>query len=346
MNNYNKKEKIMNKITKLGVSALCGSLAAVSSANAGDLSVTGGVDMSWISLDDEVTGNPIGFGSNYSFSGSGELDNGIGVALSIAIGNKNNYSSTSVTVTVPALGDFKIGGGTTGSGIDRIDDVTPNVWEEAYATGMSNGMQTVNGSISGRGIEWTPNMLPDGITARVFYTPDTSGGATSNDKAYSGAAVNQGQGYDVTLELSDAVTGMSGLTLGGGISSTDNPADGQGDIEDSTVYATYAVGGFTVGYQWSEADLGTTTGAQQYDNDGYGITFAINDDLSIGYNHYESDQTNTGGNVTNEATSFQIAYSVGGASIRLAVGQSDNQDYQTGAAYDRDNTVLSVSLAF
>ena len=86
------------------------------------------------------------------------------------IGNKNNYSSTNVTVTVPALGDFIIGqgGGTTGSGIDRMDDVTPNVWEEAYATGMSNGMQTVNGSISGRGIEWTPNMLPDGLTARVF----------------------------------------------------------------------------------------------------------------------------------------------------------------------------------
>jgi outer membrane protein OmpU len=335
----------MNKITKLGVSALCGSLAAVSSANAGDLTVTGGVDLSWISLDDEVTGNPIGMGSNYSFSGSGELDNGWGVALSIAIGNKNNYSSTNVVVTVPALGDFKIGGGTTGSGIDRIDDVTPNVWEEAYATGMSNGMQTVNGSISGRGIEWTPNMLPDGMTARIFVTPDTSGGAASNDKAYSGSATNQGTGYDITLELGEEMTGMAGLTIGGGFSNADNPLDGQGDIEDTTVYATYAMGGLTVGYQWSEADLGTTTGAQQYDNDGYGITFAINDDLSIGYNHYESEQTNTT-NVTNEATSMQIAYSVGGASIRLAEGQSDNQDYQTGAAYDRDNTVLSVSLAF
>ena len=151
----------MNKITKLGVSALCGSLAAMSSASAGELGVTGAVDMSWISLDDENTGNPIGMGSNYSFSGSGELDNGIGVALSIAMANKGGYSSTSVTVTVPSMGDFKIGGGTTGSGIDRIDDVTPNVWEEAYATGMSNGMQTVNGSVSGRGIEWTPNMLPD-----------------------------------------------------------------------------------------------------------------------------------------------------------------------------------------
>jgi outer membrane protein OmpU len=335
----------MNKITKLGVSALCGSLAAMSSANAGDLGVTGTVDLSWISMDDEVTGNPIGMGSNYSFSGSGELDNGIGVALSIAMANKGGYSSTSVTVTVPSLGDFKIGGGTTGSGIDRIDDVTPNVWEEAYATGMSNGMQTINGSVSGRGIEWTPNMLPDGITARVFYTPDTSGGSTSNDKAYSGSATNQGQGYDLTVELGEAVTGMAGLKVGAGISNTDNPKDGQGDIEDTTVYATYAIGGLTVGYQWSEADLGTTTGVKQYDNDGYGITFAINDDLSIGYNHYESEQVQTT-NVTNEATSIQIAYSVGGASIRLAEGQSDNQDYQTGVAYDRDNTVLSVSLAF
>ena len=58
----------MNKLTKLGVSALCGSLAAVSSANAGDLTVTGGVDMSWISLDDERnTGNPIGIGIKLFF---------------------------------------------------------------------------------------------------------------------------------------------------------------------------------------------------------------------------------------------------------------------------------------
>ena len=336
----------MNKITKLGVSALCGSLAAMSSASAGELGVTGAVDMSWISLDDENTGNPIGLSSNYSFSGSGELDNGIGVALSIAMANKGGYSSTSVTVTVPAMGDFKIGGGTTGSGIDRIDDVTPNVWEEAYATGMSNGIQTVNGASGGTGIEWTPNMLPDGITARVFYTPDVSGGSTSNDKANSGGSATSGRGYDMTLELGEGVTGMSGLTVGGGISHAENPLGGQGDIEDSTIYATYAIGGLTVGYQWSEADLGTTTGAKQYDNDGYGITFAINDDLSIGYNHYESAQTNTGGDVTNEATSMQIAYSVGGASIRLAEGQSDNQDYNTGVSYDRDNTVLSVSLAF
>ena len=49
----------MNKITKIGASALCGSLAAISAANAGDLAVTGGVDMSWTSLPKANSGNPI-----------------------------------------------------------------------------------------------------------------------------------------------------------------------------------------------------------------------------------------------------------------------------------------------
>ena len=81
----------MNKITKIGASALCGSLAAISAANAGDLSVTGGVDMSWTSLPKANSGNPIGIGSNLTFSGSGELDNGWSVKLTVAHTNANVY---------------------------------------------------------------------------------------------------------------------------------------------------------------------------------------------------------------------------------------------------------------
>ena len=137
----------MNKLTKLGASALCGSLAAVSAANAGELTVTGGVDMSWISLDDQTTGNPIGMGSNLTFSGSGELDNGWSVALSVAMTNSDAYSNTNVVVTVPALGDIRIDQGTSATGISRIDDVTPNVWEEAYAVGIGTGINNVDGCL-------------------------------------------------------------------------------------------------------------------------------------------------------------------------------------------------------
>jgi hypothetical protein len=56
----------MNKLTKVGCSALCGSLAAISAAQAGSLTVTGGADMTWISKGGDVTGNPIGMGSNTS----------------------------------------------------------------------------------------------------------------------------------------------------------------------------------------------------------------------------------------------------------------------------------------
>jgi hypothetical protein len=74
--------------------------------------------------------------------------------------------------------------------------------------------------------------------------------------------------------------------------------------------------------------------------------FAINDDLSIGYNNYESEQQGSQTHTTLEASSFQIAYSSGGLSIRLAEQTVDNKSYATAAANQRDATTLSVALAF
>jgi outer membrane protein OmpU len=344
----------MNKVTKLGVSALCGSLAAVSAANAGDLTVTGGADMSWVSLDDTTTGNNIGMGSNLTFSGSGELDNGWTVALSVAMNNQDNYSNTNVVVTIPSLGDFRIDQGTSATGIDRMDDVTPTVWEEAYAAGVGAGINTINGSAGGSTIEYTPNLTPDGLTARIAYSPDVSGKNAADKGTAAGTAANpEGSGFDITLEATDALHGLAGLTLYGGyseISQDSSVANYSGDQEEQTFAIKYAAGGFTIGYQWSEEDLGTSANEKQYENEGYGITFNVNDDLSIGYVNYESTQTSATDTVA-EATSIQIAYSAGGASIRLAETDVDNNAYQTaaltsGAPNDRGGTTLSVALAF
>jgi hypothetical protein len=338
----------VNKLTKLGVSALCGSLAAVSSANAGELAVSGGVDMSWLSLEDDSTGNPIGVGSNFGLAGSGELDNGWGVALSIAMNNGNAYSNTNVVVSIPALGDVRISQGVSGGGLDRMDDSTPNVWEEAYATGLSTGINTVSGVAGSANIEITPSaIMPAGLTARVAFSPEAAGSGSA-DKGSSGAG-GTGSGYDVTVSASSEILGVDGLTIYGGMSSIDKDtavstqADG---VDEETLGITYAMGGFTVGYQISREDLGTNTAAMEYDNTGYGITFNVNDDLSIGYNNYESDQSNSGGDVTAEAESFQVAYTMGGMSIRLAQASIDNAKYQTTTDYDRDARTVSVSLAF
>jgi len=341
----------MNKLTKTGVSALCGSLAAVASANAGELTVTGGVDMSWTNISDSQTGNPIGIGSNVSFSGSGELDNGIGFTLSIDYTNAAALSNTRVVATVPSLGDIRIDQGMSGTGLDRMDDKTPNVWEEANGTGLGTGIQTVGGSSAGSTIEWKPNMLPEGYTAYVAYSPKADASAAA-DKATANTDSGVGAGYDITVDVDGGtVLGVDGLSVFAGMSST-NQAAGvtyTGDSSEYVMGATYAAGSFTVGYQFSRDNLQNKVAASTsfYENNMYGITFQINDDLSIGYNHIESEQNNHGAaNVTAEATSVQIAYTMGGASIRLAEASMDDGKYQTGSSQDKDATTLSVALAF
>jgi len=337
----------MNKLTKIGASALCGSLAAMSAANAGDLSVTGGVDMSWTSLPKENTGNPIGIGSNLTFSGSGELDNGWTVALSVADANLAAYSNTNVTVTIPGLGDIRIDQGVSATGIDRMDDLTPSVWEEAYGFGVGTGMDTVAGVSGGTNIEYTPDMMPSGLTARFSWSPD-AGGSNAGDKstAQSSGSV-KGAGYSATIEASGDAT-PDGLTLYGGVARVDVAQNGStydDDADEMTVGAKYAVGSFTLGYQYSKEENGRATTKTKYVNDGFGVTFSINDDLSIGYNNYQSEQTSTT-NIEQEASSVQIAYSAGGVSIRLADQTVDNALYCTSAQSQRDATTLSVALAF
>jgi len=337
----------MNKLTKYGVSALCGSLAAVSAANAGDMTVSGTIDMSWISLDDEVTGNPIGMGSNVSFAGSGELDNGWGVKLAIDATNALAYSSANVTVSIPALGDVKISQGLSGSGIDRYDDATPTAWEEAYGAGLGSGIDTPNGSAGGAGIEISPSaMLPDGIVSYIHYSPDVAG-KNSGDKVNAANDAITSSGWDITLEMSGDAT-PDGLKVYGGMSQVDQEQGGtdvNDDISEWVAGVEYAVGSFTLGYQLSEEDNGGASTTTGYDNTGYGIVFAINDDLSLSYNNFESKQLGTT-ETTAEADSVQIAYSSGGLSIRIAEQSIDNKNYSTAAANQRDATTISVALAF
>ena len=337
----------MNKITKIGASALCGSLAAISAANAGEMAVSGGVDMSWLSLDDETTGNPLGMGSNISFKGSGELDNGWSVAFDLDNTNTQTFSNARVTVGVPALGDIRLDMGSSGTGIDRMDDSIPTAWEEAYGAGLASGINTVAGASGGAGIQLTPtDLMPSGIATTFHYSPDV-GGTNAGDK---GSSANEGAteaGWDATITASGDAT-PDGLTLYAGYSDIDqyqNSASLNDDVTEWTAGIKYAVGSFTLGYQYSEEDNGRATTKTGYDNTGYGIVFAINDDLSIGYNNYESEQQGTT-ETTLEASSFQVAYSSGGLSVRIAEQDVDNKSYGTAAANQREGTTLSVALAF
>ena len=336
----------MNKLNKIGVSALCGSLAAISAANAGDLTVTGGADMTWMSLSDQTTGNPIGIGSNFGFSGSGELDNGWSVDLSIAHTNVGGYSNASVTIGVPGVGDILVNQGGSGTGIQRMDDITPTVWEEADGAGLSATINKISGTSAGATIEVKPSALPDGLTGRFAWSPDSDGGSSVSDKSTGGSSGIAGSGWDVTVEATSDILGVDGLTIYAGMSEVEQYQEAStvnGDREETVIGFKYAMGGFTIGYQQSEEDTGLTA-ASSYENTAYGITFQVNDDLSIGYGHVESDKAGDADDA--EADSLQVAYTMGGASFRIAEINVDNNAYSNAASADKDATVISLGLAF
>ena len=170
----------MNKLTKIGVSALCGSLASVAAANAGSLDVTGGATATYTSLDGVVTGNPLGMASAMTFTGNGELDNGTTFKLTIAHTNKAQYTGSAISLTTPSLGTFTFdeGGGT---GIDRIDDMMPTAWEETTGTGLATGLRTVSGAGGNTDIEWNVGMgLPDGMNVYASFAPRPDGSKNTN----------------------------------------------------------------------------------------------------------------------------------------------------------------------
>jgi outer membrane protein OmpU len=179
----------MNKLTKIGVSALCGSLASVAAANAGSMDVAGSVTATYTSLDADVTGNPLGMGTGLTFTGNGELDNGSTFVLSIALTNRAAYTASSIAVTTPTLGTFTYdeGGGT---GIDRFDDNMPTAWEEVDGTGLAAGLNTVAGAGGNSDIEWNVAAgIPDGMAVYISYAP-LPDSTKNNNKSVGGATTD------------------------------------------------------------------------------------------------------------------------------------------------------------
>jgi hypothetical protein len=203
------------------------------------------------------------------------------------------------------------------------------------------------GTSGGATLELTPSEVPDGATVRFAWSPD-SDSEPASDKAVGGTSGTLGSGWDLTVEASSDLTGVDGLTLYGGISSVEqfnNATAVAGDSDETVLGIKYAAGGFTVGYQISDDDTGNATTNTKYENTSYSVTFNVNDDLSIGYAHIDSDKTSTT-NVTAEADSLQAAYTMGGATFRIAEVDVTDQSYQTTAAYDTESTIISLGLAF
>lgn len=285
----------MNKLTKIGCSALCGSLAAISSANAGDLTVTGGADLSWVSLGDAVTGNPIGMGSNLTFTGSGEADNGWTWDLTIAHKNANAYSAAKVDIGMGGLGNLMINQG-DGNGLGAYDDKMPAAWEEPWGAGLNPDVKLVGGIGTSMNIQYTtPTAF--GTTIVLAYAPAV-GASDTADKGQTVGSVDLKRGYDAIVHMNpsfgtEALAGLN-LYLGGSFrEKTQNSAVYQQDQADGTAQVTLDLGPVSLGYGVSAIMTGyeargTAGKPDFYKSHMYGVAFNVNDDLSLSYGYHDS----------------------------------------------------------
>ena len=120
------------KITKILVALSF--LFAVSTANAGELTVTGSIEATYNSQGGSTTGNPLGTDRELKFTGTTELDNGVTVTVFQDTTDNLGYGDNKITFGgVAGIVDISVGA--DGSPVDAIDDVTPTAYEEANGSG-------------------------------------------------------------------------------------------------------------------------------------------------------------------------------------------------------------------
>ena len=324
--------------------AFVAGLFAFTSVQAGEMSVSGSMQATYQSEVDDVTGNPLGLNTDLSFSGSVDTDFGTATMSLATDGTFLGESGADHTYSLATdMGTFTIGN--AGDSANAVDDITPTAFEEAngsgsgtYSVDFGSGM---DGSMSLK--YGNSDVMGTGISVSYSYYPKLDG-ATNNEKAASADnnnATKSAQSINVGIPLSgvpvvgDSPLGGAKITLG--YEKSDAMASSFQPKEGGTVAVVLPVGPLSVGYQKKAyAAAATANGTKTfYKDDIYGIAYAINDDLALSWNVYQSDQHNNDGtNTEQETKSLNIAYTVGGLTLGFADAKTSNAGYT--AATDDD----------
>ena len=322
----------MNKLKKIGITALAGTLATLSAAQAGSLSVSGSAEVSYVQRDSgEITGNPIGMDKAISFAGSGELDNGWTVSIGHALTDAAVWDDSWLSIGMGSLGTIWIDQGDGKDMGSALDNVVPQAFEEADA-GLGTGLKVSGSAINDNGAITYKLPVFSGLQLGGSYNP-RSGAASNADGATSEGSGNEGWefGADWSPEM------VPGLRVGGVIGECDDCKAASKDLEEETFFATYAYGPLSVGYQVAEVKDGTIT----YDTDIYGVSFNVNDALSVSYQYGETD--GYAGSVTAKFKGISAAYNIGPMAIKFTDNSGTDMN---GTTTDDDNRELNLSMSF
>jgi outer membrane protein OmpU len=367
----------MNNFKKIGLTALAGSLVAVS-AQAGEMSVSGSFNATYSTVSGNagaananmLTGGDHGVGigndKDVTFSGSGELDNGWTFSGYTLMKDGFDVSSSALSMTMGSLGTISTAS-QSGGNSTKYDVQTPKAYEEVDDGGALSlsanyvGNWADNNSL----IYASPSFDLGDISAvvHVEYSPEASGASPNDGGIQSSTSWGSGQSLGLTLSGHGATFGIYGAER-----ETDSPTAGVRDAFAGVTYLNYNYGPVSIGYSMSYHDdglqgaaplantdklVGTATGI--FESDTYSIAFNVNDNLSVSYakaedtyNAQDSDGAGTTtdiNDVTMDMKSIQAAYSMGAMSIKAYRTETDNVNYATNGG-SSTTTEIAIGLAF
>ncbi len=356
----------MNNIKKLGVTALAGSLVAVS-AQAGEMSMNGSANFTWAQKDG-TEGKSIGTDKGLTVSGSGELDNGWTFSVGTYISDTITISTHVTTLTMGSMGTFKVGQSFGGAG-SAYDEEVPQAYEQT-SDFYQNSSNLVGANLDNNAIIWDSPAFDIG-GASVSLDAAFSQDATDSGVNNGGSGAHTGV-YGVGYGLGMTITGIvDGLTLGiygdtrENVQSVAAGSDGVRDEFTGTWYAKFSTGPVSVGYQTSYYDAGLTgssviaanspatvgTSAGIFEAETMSIAFNVNDNLSLSWTDtsdtYDAqDNASTAiADVDKDTDALQIAWSSGGMSIKAYRMEESNPNYDSDAK-SREKSEISLGLAF
>ena len=338
----------MNNLKKIGLSALAGSLVAVS-ANAGELAVSGSAEITYTNNDgstgsgENLTGNPWAQNNNISFTGSGDVGFGELTVVRVINDTADSMATAYSTLDMGDLGTVSFdseGGGLVG--LQANDDILPTAYEELW-TGTSSS-QLANAATSTNALGYANTIGPVSFSAGYM-----SGGSTAGQ----GESTAQGAGktgsttsYYATVDM--GAFGVDGLSIGAGAAEKTQNSAATTDADSKMVggHINYSIGNVSVGYRQSQNNDGTADTAST-NTSAFAIAFNVNENFAVSYGEQTTEQDNISATTNSddeEVTGINASYTMGAASVRILNSVSDNDGFT--AAKEDEHTEVSLVLSF
>ena len=329
----------MNNFKKVGLTALAGSLVAVS-AYAGEVTVAGSASMKVRHVDGGAAnaGKAFSMGNQLTFSGSGELDNGLNVSISFVLDQGDDagadtsaddnagapFDSHSVSISSDGLGTLKFAG-EGGANVQTAQDTTAagDIWDSGFGISTANDPKT---SASGNNMmSYTLPTIMDGVGLSASYFP-------------------KGSNADSSMAYAISYTGVEGLTVNYASGEDNSTAGSESDTTSFNV--SYAYGPVTVGYSQNEFDGAGSAANTDQEVTSYEIAYTVSDAISVSYGTEEIARPDNASDQDIETDGITASYTAGGMTITGTMKSADNIDHTTTATADREEWSLEASFAF